>query len=950
MGTNYIAPIWRMPRNANNTPVDKLSNYSIYFDGSDYINCGNDDVLNVSTSNYSFSIWVKYTTTANRVVMEKKANNQLCLQLGGTGFNGYITWVGGPDYLLRSAGPMNDGQWHHICCVADGNSSTYYIDGQINATGGSKIFASNNTNDLHIGSRGGSIGIIGEMNQLCIFNYALDFSQVTYLYNLNNPMAITGGEPVAYYPLGDNSNPNAPGSFPNISVGADSVFDFADDNIKVDNIGSLFSGITNFSFSGWFNLTSFSGQQVFNILEGNSSKFGINTFNNQLRFNVYPGVAYIANLQNITSTNTWFHYAGVFDGSGASDTDRLKLYINGQPQTVTYNTTTPTSFSTLLSTAHIFIGGSVSPFNGMTGKASNIQLWTSSLIPSQIQTLYNNGQPLMTGTQPQEANLKAWYKLDQSANWEADSSGAWQIPDAVSAYPQSFDFENTGEIIIPEFSLSSEFSIGVWLNADSFTAGSALILGYNANNSYKIEFNGSTVVLIKNFPHANITYSGASWNLNEWQHLLITRDSSDNLKIYRNGEYWGGGSHPGTFLFDRISGFKNSVRHFDGNLSNFQRWDTELSSSQIETLYNNGVPLTTAIASDNLKAWYKLDNTATFSTNWSVPDASGNGNTGTSSGMTEQNLVNNNVSALNGESVGMDTTNLVTSNISRTQPYSNYSFNFDGSLDYVNISSAIDVTGDKSFSLWIKRNTGAASNDGGILTIVPSGGTSDYISIALWQDNIQVQVSNSASTRRRSTDSITTNIWHHIVVIKSNNSIDNIYINAVNKTLDVNGSWSGTIDTPQSKIGEAIFSGNNYNFNGKISNVCIFDRVISEQEVLKIYNNGVPQDLQATSSFSNNILAWWPLDEHSSYYDGTDWVVRDLINGNDGQGANTGNVDDLVGNAPGSEASGTGSNLAISDLKGNMSSSDKNAYSINMADYADGVINPANSGRSTDVP
>ena len=30
MGTNYIAPIWRMPRNANK---DKLSNYSINFGG-----------------------------------------------------------------------------------------------------------------------------------------------------------------------------------------------------------------------------------------------------------------------------------------------------------------------------------------------------------------------------------------------------------------------------------------------------------------------------------------------------------------------------------------------------------------------------------------------------------------------------------------------------------------------------------------------------------------------------------------------------------------------------------------------------------------------------------------------------------------------------------------------------------------------------------------------------
>ena len=31
-------------------------------------------------------------------------------------------------------------------------------------------------------------------------------------------MAITGGEPIAYWPLGDNSNPNTDPGYPNISV------------------------------------------------------------------------------------------------------------------------------------------------------------------------------------------------------------------------------------------------------------------------------------------------------------------------------------------------------------------------------------------------------------------------------------------------------------------------------------------------------------------------------------------------------------------------------------------------------------------------------------------------------------------------------------------------------------------------------------------------------------
>ena len=47
MSTNYIAPIWRMPKNANNTPVDKLSNYSIHFNtaSTNYIDLGSPSVL-----------------------------------------------------------------------------------------------------------------------------------------------------------------------------------------------------------------------------------------------------------------------------------------------------------------------------------------------------------------------------------------------------------------------------------------------------------------------------------------------------------------------------------------------------------------------------------------------------------------------------------------------------------------------------------------------------------------------------------------------------------------------------------------------------------------------------------------------------------------------------------------------------------------------------------------
>ena len=91
------------------------------------------------------------------------------------------------------------------------------------------------------------------------------------------------------------------------------------------------------------------------------------------------------------------------------------------------------------------------------------------------------------------------------------------------------------------------------------------------------------------------------------------------------------------------------------------------------------------------------------------------------------------------------------------------------------------------------------------------------------------------------------------------------------------------------------------------------------------------------------------MDGSNIYYNGSEIVTRELKNNNSATGVNTA-TSDIVGEAPGSEANGTGSNITITNLKGDMANSINNSSSINMADYADGVTNPADSGRSTNVP
>ena len=66
------------------------------------------------------------------------------------------------------------------------------------------------------------------------------------------------------------------------------------------------------------------------------------------------------------------------------------------------------------------------------------------------------------------------------------------------------------------------------------------------------------------------------------------------------------------------------ANYFNGQISNVQIWNTNLSTSEVETLYNYGSPIRTLAnipQSSNLKAWYKLDASEVYnntSTEWSI--------------------------------------------------------------------------------------------------------------------------------------------------------------------------------------------------------------------------------------------------------------------------------------------------------------------------------------------
>ena len=308
-------------------------------------------------------------------------------------------------------------QWHHVAVVFDG-SFTYsnaglqnagmlkvYLNGDLQSLTFSGNIPANtpgntssalSTNKTLVLANGSWVTTVassswnGKISQMCIFTYNLSQEQVTYLYNLNNPMVISGGEPIAYYPLGDNSNPNATACYPNISVGADSVFNFAPDSfINCGDINSVNSdGESAFSISCWFKSTSTSGGSLVTKSKNSANFDGYQLWldaTGEVRFYLgsYTGTANTSPWVYVKSANQFnngeWHNAVVTYNANQS-TSGIKLYIDNVEQVLSVYNNAPSVSSSVQNDFIIGARGNSSA-NGFyyTGEISNVQFWDAKL-------------------------------------------------------------------------------------------------------------------------------------------------------------------------------------------------------------------------------------------------------------------------------------------------------------------------------------------------------------------------------------------------------------------------------------------------------------------------------------------------------------------------------------------------------------------------------------------
>lgn len=948
MATEWISPTWRMPQESNQSKVD---NYSLSLDGStEYMTIPSTNFGDAST-NVSYSLWLKPNMpggASNYGYLLSGASSSdggLAMNEGGSGaggVNGTFYYYDGSTVSVLTSTPLTAGNWAHLVFIFDASANEVYayINGSLDKTTSVTAPFKTTFTTLFRYTPATTHYYDGQAAEICIYNYTITSSQVTALYNSGtpvNPMAISGQLPVAYYPLGESSTGNATTlTIPNESVPSATVFDSNVTGYIVTKTGAEFDISTKFSFSLWANLQTLItyrhliGASDANWLEG----FGlyISSFKLQFWVDQYNGAGKYVTTDNNLSTDKWYHIACTFDNTNGG-----LMYIDGVAQ----NSGTAFTGATLGAVDLNKIIRIFGTTSGWIADAfmSNAQIWNTELSASEVTTLYNNGVPLLTGTQPQAANLKAWYKLNvDSSTWDGSN---WIISNSTANYTTALDFPGGTDYIdctngFPTTLGASATAVTVsgWVKITDLAQQQCLFNittpGGNYYGDFSIWYHSSSNELQgyidSNSNNIKLT-SGITDN--KWHHLALVYDQSagatitDGLKLYLDGSLVtptsSAGSTPASVDFTASGGMTTRLGWGWSNtytavaeMSNWAMWNSALTAGNITTLYNDGTPETTISLSPT--SYYKLDNTTT-----GIQDSGSASNNGTITGSITQ--VDSFVSTLNGLSVSMTTANLINSDLTRSIPYSSYSMDFDGTDDKITLSSGVSTGNNYSVSFWLNPDNVAAGNS----YIFSDSTGSPWEGLALDQGSSSAGGPGNfyyynGSVNVVNTTAISLGSWSHIVI-----------------TLDVTGQEikfyiNGSLDkttTSVANIGTLIDEfgtrdAGNY-FNGKLSNISIFTTLLSQDQILTIYNGGVPNSISNLSP-----VGWWSL-AGDSYYNGTNWICPDLgSGGNNGTSSGMGGTE-IVGNGPGSTANTTATNMAIpANLKGDSPNSTKNAFSVNM--------------------
>ena len=165
---------------------------SIDFDGSnDYAVSGS----NIAITRGTYQFWMKTTTAESGTPMKWSGTQNAYLVASGGELYFWVVWPMG-NKLYNSGALLTDGEWHHMLWTTEGasgesSSLKIYIDGDLKATQTQTSTYSDVDGIMEIGRYNPYNWYTGQMDEVAIWDVALDADAVTQVYNSGEPIDLS---------------------------------------------------------------------------------------------------------------------------------------------------------------------------------------------------------------------------------------------------------------------------------------------------------------------------------------------------------------------------------------------------------------------------------------------------------------------------------------------------------------------------------------------------------------------------------------------------------------------------------------------------------------------------------------------------------------------------------------------------------------------------------------
>ena len=400
---------------------------------------------------------------------------------------------------------------------------------------------------------------------------------------------------------------------------------------------------------------------------------------------------------------TWTHIVVTFDSGVNNGT---KYYFNGIQDAVTG------THNVVADTSNLNIGKRTTSTQYLDGKISNAQIFNTALSGPEVETLYNNGNPLKDMSS--FSSLVSWWKLDNTTTGIEDSKGSnngtnngatealgsvstlnglssgmsqsnlvqsdLQTVAPYSKYAMSFDGTDSVTVGSLFGQVQDVFSVSTWVNFSS-NNGYQMIL---SDNIWLANYTANNIGLdIKNSSGGYYDNNGgisqgtnfvipSDLRTNKWIHVAFSYEGSSSgttavIKMYLNSvemvnttvTYPSGNANLQNASNVYLGSRNGASQFLDGSISNVSIWNYALTTSEVREVYNEGLPSNLNTFSGTAPiAWWQLGENSSYVGGWTFADEIGSNN-GDSGNLPETALTNGVGTTANGVSSGMSEGNLV---------------------------------------------------------------------------------------------------------------------------------------------------------------------------------------------------------------------------------------------------------------------------------------------------